>query len=452
MKTNMLFDNIILGNGCIVSADPKKTGRNLNVLAIGGSGSGKTYSIVESTLMETKHPSLIVTDPKGRLIEKYRTYFEEKGYRVKILDFANPGTSPCGYDPVRMLSENTNILYDKLCNERIRKRYRITATDQDVMSLAHLMIRNDPNHKGKKHIDPFWDDTAEILLGSLLSLVLQWSDKGDHYLKNVIKFSDSFRYSQRPGESMLDRLFNKIHEISPESFACRQYNKIKQMSEKTLGSVFITLSSYLGRLNTEELYSFMGCEETVSPLELLENKTIVFVKCSDSDSTLYLLVNLFYTQMMQMLFKLKDQKKYADSLPVRFILDDFATNVVIPDMPRWISMMRERNISVMLLLQSITQLDSIYTPEDARTIISNCDNIVYLRSNDLQTAKEFSERLDIPAYDLLYMPIGTEYVFLAGQYPIQTTRYDIRKHPEYEKVYNRKENEKTEDAEERESA
>ena len=428
------YDNIILGRDCVISTDSNETGRNNHVLVIGGSGSGKTHSVVEPTLMEANETSLVVSDPKGRLIRKYSRYFEEKGYGVLTIDFANPEKSPCGYDPVRMLSENTNLLYDIPIRSN---RFRTPAKDQDIMSLSNLLVRSDPNHKkGSYKADPFWDDMSEVTLTAFLAFVMQHCDRGDHTLKSILAITDMFRYSASSGESAIDRMFNKmLNRYSEKPFCCRQYDKVKQMPEKTVASVFSTLSSYFGRLNSAELFDFMTKEETISPLDLLHEKTVLFVQCSDSDSSLYFLTNVFYTQMIQFLFRIKDKEAWQDARPVRFILDDYATAVVIPDMPQWISIMRERDISMMLILQSITQLEAMYGREDARTIISNCDNMVFLRSNDLLTAQEFSERLDIPVYDLLYTPMGTEYVFLSGSYPVRTERFNICSHDEYDKVY-----------------
>lgn len=133
--------------------------------------------------------------------------------------------------------------------------------------------------------------------------------------------------------------------------------------------------------------------------------------------------------------------KYADKqkdgktpLPIRIILDDFATNVVIENMPRILSTIRARNISIMLVLQSQAQLERAYG-EDAKTIICNCDSYCYLGGNDIETAKELSIRLDIPITEVLYMPIGQVYIFRRGELPLKTSRYNMKIHKDYPLVY-----------------
>ena len=131
------------------------------------------------------------------------------------------------------------------------------------------------------------------------------------------------------------------------------------------------------------------------------------------------MANIFFTQAMDVLCRYADTKCRNESLPVpvRFIMDDFATNCTIEDFPRMISSIRSRNISAMIMIQAESQLEKRYSKE-AYTIISNCDSYVYLGGNDLETAKRIAERADIPFRKVLYMPVGTNWLFRRGQLPI----------------------------------
>ena len=121
-------------------------------------------------------------------------------------------------------------------------------------------------------------------------------------------------------------------------------------------------------------------------------------------------------------------------MPVRVLCDDFATGSRILNFPEYISIFREKQISVTMLVQSESQLESIYGCDDAKTIINNCDTYLYMGGMDLKTGHSISERLNMPLDDVLYMPIGKEYIFRRGQRPIATTRYDIMKDKKYQKV------------------
>lgn len=109
---------------------------------------------------------------------------------------------------------------------------------------------------------------------------------------------------------------------------------------------------------------------------LEEKKTAIFVVVSDTDRSMDMLANLFFTQAMNELCRYADEECEASNnrLPVdvRFILDDFATNVTIGEFPRMIASIRSRGISTMLMIQAEAQLKSQYGA-DGPTIIGNCD-------------------------------------------------------------------------------
>ena len=152
-----------------------------------------------------------------------------------------------------------------------------------------------------------------------------------------------------------------------------------------------------------------------------QEKTVLFVIVSDTDRTMDDLVNLFFTQAMQALCRYADDECEDSRLPVpvRFILDDFATNCRIDEFPRMISSIRSRGISVMLMIQSEAQLAQGYG-YDWATIVSNCDTYVYLGGNDVRTAQAVSERWNKPLAKVLYMPVGHCLVFRRGSQPVYT--------------------------------
>lgn len=129
-----------------------------------------------------------------------------------------------------------------------------------------------------------------------------------------------------------------------------------------------------------------SCPQRIDFRSLGREKTAVFLTISDTDRSMDGLVNLFYTQALQTLCNSAD-KDYPDHrlpVPVRFILDDFATNVRIPDFDKIISVIRSREIYVSIILQSISQLSALYGSGESTTIINNCDNCLYLGGQDVE--------------------------------------------------------------------
>ena len=101
---------------------------------------------------------------------------------------------------------------------------------------------------------------------------------------------------------------------------------------------------------------------------------------------------------------------------------------------QYVSIFREKGLSVTAIIQSESQLGSLYGRDKATTIINNCDTIVFMGSMDLETVRSISARANRPLEDVLYMPIGSEIIFRRGMKPIFTKRYDIFQNEMYQEV------------------
>ena len=102
-------ERMILGEGCFYSMDCNETGLNNNIIVCGGSGSGKTMSISEPRLLETKTSSLVATVTKRRIVKKYKPLFKERGYEILDLNYVNPLESNCAYDPLEYVESYHDI-------------------------------------------------------------------------------------------------------------------------------------------------------------------------------------------------------------------------------------------------------------------------------------------------------------------------------------------------------
>ena len=107
----MVKEKIILGENCSFSADCQETGLNNNVIVCGGSGSGKTMSISEPRLLETKTSSLMVTVTKRRIVTKYIPLFKKRGYQILDLNFAKSAASTCSFDPLKYVGSYSDITF-----------------------------------------------------------------------------------------------------------------------------------------------------------------------------------------------------------------------------------------------------------------------------------------------------------------------------------------------------
>ena len=121
-------------------------------------------------------------------------------------------------------------------------------------------------------------------------------------------------------------------------------------------------------------------------------------------------------------------------IDVTVLADEFAVGAPVPNIGQFISVFRAKGISTVLLIQSESQLISLYGEADAITIINNSDTYVFMGGNDLTTAQNISKRVDKPLQDVLYLKLGREYICRRGTRPVETQRYDILNNKKYQEV------------------
>jgi len=150
----------------------------------------------------------------------------------------------------------------------------------------------------------------------------------------------------------------------------------------------------------------------------------VFLNTSDTDRSSDKLVSLFFTQALHALCNHADNSPGNRlKIPVRFMLDDFASGTHIPDFDKIVSVIRSREISTSIILQSISQLEALYGHAKAKTILNNCDNLLYLGGQDVETAHYIGMKANKSATSILTMPLDDAWLFSRGQEPRQVQKF-----------------------------
>lgn len=394
--------DLILGDNQYYSMDGRVTQLNNNVLIVGTSGSGKSRSIVGPNLLQASG-SYIISDPKGALYGQYAEYLREKGYVVRKLDFENPKDS-AHYNP---------FLYIR--------------NEGDILRLAHNFVFccNDEN----AHVDPFWDDADELLFVALIAYLHFHLPPSERTLSNLTRLLHMCQVDDDNinEKTALDCLMER--SVTPgNDYAFRQYQKFRIGAARTLRSILITASSKLGKYDFPDL-NYMLSDDNLNLHNIGSQPTALFVIVNDTDRSMDRLANIFYSQAMSELCYMADYESPNNRLevPVRFILDDFASGCKLDDFPKIIATIRSRNISAMLMIQAESQLSAIYG-EDGRTIIGNCDSYVYLGGNDITTAESVAKRCNKPLHQILNMSVGTNWIFRRGQAPVNGVNFPLEEY------------------------
>lgn len=191
----------------------------------------------------------------------------------------------------------------------------------------------------------------------------------------MIQFLDfAVRLLAEMGTGRFEKLMEELQEIHPGSFALSRYNLYKNnvRAEKMHESIRGVLAEKLSVFSFDGAKAMFHQKKRIDFNRLGREKTAVFLTVSDTDRSMDRLADMFFTQAVHTLCQSAD-RDYEDSklaVPVRFLLDDFAAGIFIPDFDKIISVIRSREISVSIILQSISQLESMYGHARAMTIIT----------------------------------------------------------------------------------
>ena len=422
-----------------------KYARNKNVVVIGGSGSGKTRFFVKPNLMQL-HSSYVLTDPKGTVLIECGKLLQRAGYRIKVLNTINFKKS-MHYNP---------FVYIR--------------SEKDILKLVNTLIANTKG-EGEKSAEDFWVKAERLLYCALVGYIWYEAPAEEMNFITLLELinASEAREDDEEYQSPVDLLFADLEERDPDHFAVKQYRKYKLAAGKTAKSILISCGARLAPFDIAELRELMSYDEM--ELDTIgDRKTALFVIISDTDDTFNFVVAIMYSQLFNLLCDKADDV-YNGRLPVhvRCLLDEFANIGQIPKFDKLIATIRSREISASIILQSQSQLKTIYK-DAADTITGNCDCTLFLGGKEKSTLKEISEvlgketidlyntsetRSNNNSYGLNYQKTGKELMSqdeiavmdgakcilqLRGVRPFLSNKYDITKHPKYRQLsdYNKR--------------
>lgn len=469
--------------------------RNLNVMVIGGSGSGKTRYYVKPNLMQM-NASFFVTDPKASLIEEVGGMFAdpESGYRLKCFN---------------TIDFSASMHYNPLAYVR---------TDSDVLSFVNCFIANTDGDGTPG--DPFWGDSMRLLLTALIFLLRDWfhpkyyslsgvltllsmaeAREGDESFKSPLdllflqietgkKYKKREGGQQRPASAGLSRdavpvgtggsAFIEVPSqferrgdhvrpadrggLTPdEDIALGYYNDFRVAAGKTLKSILITCNTRLARIRLREVREILKDDEM--ELDKMGDpdrpKTALIACMSDTDKSFSFLHAIMMWQTINLLCN-RAAIDYHGKLPVpvNFIFDEFANIGTIPDIEQTIAVVRSRNIGITVILQSMAQLEARYD-KNAKTIIDCCDTTLFLGGKSNETNREISEMIGkqtinqltfnessgqspsasknmqiqgrdlIDAAEIAKLSRRKAILLIAGASPLMDDKYPFESHPRY---------------------
>lgn len=417
-------------------ADPEKRNVNLNVLVIGGSGSGKTRYHIKPNLLQM-NASYVCSDPKGTVVEEVgRALVQQGHYKLKILNTIDFSCS-MHYNPFHYLHSET-----------------------DILSLVTVIMENTQS-KESKGGDDFWSKAEALLYQALIAYIYYEAPEEEKNMTTLLDMLNACecREDDENFKSAVDLLFEQLEQRDANHFAVRQYKKFKMAAGKTLKSILISCGARLAPFDIQAVREMMEYDEL--ELEKLgEEKIALFAVVSDSDPTFNFISAMMYSQMFNVLCN-RALTVYHGRLPVHVtcLFDEFA-NQKIPNWEHLVSVIRSRNISAHIVLQTYSQLKGMYR-DNAETIAGCCSSLLFLGGKEESSLKMVAtmlgkETIDTyntsdtrgtsRSYGLNYQKLGKELksvdelavmpssrciLQVQGVRPFYSRKYGLTRHPMY---------------------
>ncbi|MGE5474539.1 MAG: VirD4-like conjugal transfer protein, CD1115 family [Ignavibacteriales bacterium] len=424
-------NGIILGSRTFLSMDAPI---NKNILIIGSSGAGKSRGYIKPNVMQM-NGSYIITDPKGEIFDDTYKYLEANDYSVKVLNLVNLQTSDF-YNPLEY-----------------------AATQQDIQILARTIIDNTSGSSLGIENDSFWSSSELALLTALITYVKNEYPKARRNLAGVFKL-----LLTASNEDKLDELFFKLPEDNPALNAYKVF--CLSGDPKTRGNIMIGLGIRLQVLQNGEIARLTSAD-SMKLTDIGSKKTVVYIITSDTHRTFDFISSMLFSQMFQVMYSQADKYGGRLPLPVICLLDEFSNIGKIPDFSTKVASMRSRDISVSIAVQSLAQLKAGYFKEWS-DIVGNCDTLLFLGSQDIETARYISERLGkatvankskavsvnlkdgsrnsksenegktgrplLTPDEVTRLEPDNSIIFLKGIYPIKAQKYKLEKHKSFNQL------------------
>lgn len=355
-RNTYLSENIAIGFDAL---------SNMNMLVLGGSGTFKTTSVLTKNLLMACCTNVIL-DIKGDLLRKHGHYLKAHGVIVKSLNLINPEESD-RYNPFQYIEKETDLI-------KLITNIQMAVKPPDAM-------------KG----DPFWDDGVALYLQAMF--YHEWlgakEEKRKATMNRILKLVNmESKQVDEEGTTALQEEMNRLASIHGEGYPpVRDYRKLKEGAAETVRSIIIMVNAMLRLCETASMKRIMEDDDIDIPSLGLgvdgnpNRKTALFLVMPDNDPSFNFFISMFYTQMFDVLMRIADfQCRGALPIHVRLWADEFYSGPKPRDTEKLMGTIRSRNLSIIPMLQSISQIKSIFPQDKWEIFNENCAAVIYMGS------------------------------------------------------------------------
>lgn len=420
----------------------------IHTLTIGTTGSGKTTGFVDPAvqiLCRTKtKPGIVLTDPKGELYRNHAATLEAQGYKVIVLDVAEPYKS-ARWNPFAAVIEKTKQIIEAKntviepaevvqqsgkyidLNGGVHPTYDSAQYENQTIgeyAFAGTHYASEEQADNARNVfiqnlsDEIFIDIQDIVY-TICPITSQQEPVWEQGARNFIfalalaMWEDLLSGTCSEIEFNLHTLYRNIADYAKgDNAVLAEYlsngrsatSNAAGLANAVLASQDRQLSSYLSQVNNYIVgFADSGIRRLTSGNDIDlntfdEQPTALFVKIPDEKENRHFLVTLLITQLYKVLvnkarenYRRGETKDEELKRNVYVIMDEFGNLPKFQSIDKIITVGRSRHIFMLPIIQDYGQLDNKYGKELAGIIRSNCNIKIFIGSTDPNTIKEFSE-------------------------------------------------------------
>ena len=432
--------------GIIISRDGDKflvdeePGHNL---VIGTTRSGKGEMFVKPNIDALSRcsckPSLILPDPKLELSRSCYSILKKRGYTVIVLNLIDPTQGDC-YNPFsRIVSlykageiekayqESRAFAYSIFCSEgnsskeenaefwgntatdllsamiignvddclRLDKKERAeTEYSYTCKQVAFTQLSED---KQKKITEQFLQGKLDIENSDVLPPECKFCFEPKHEKEiNMFSVFNSFRLMaenvDENGKTALDKYFKSRPLMDRARIF---YSSINISGYRTKSSIYSNMITKLTAYSYDSLARMTSTSSfEVKDIGFGDKPYAVFIAVPEYDKSNHFFITTFIRQVYYILSSEASKTPSGKcTRPVWHILDEFGNIPELENVEQMVSVGAGRNMFYNFIIQDFAQLDNKYNPNIAKIIRNNCQNQIFIKSNEYDTAEQFSKLL-----------------------------------------------------------
>lgn len=337
-------------------------------LIIGGSGSGKSSSLIIPTLLVNRENTVVAIDIKGELSQK--TVDLRKSTDDGHVCILNPNDrGSYGYDPLYELNSITEPTTQK-----------IVSTWQQI---AVCLINKSPSEK-----DPYWNESARNLC---TGLGIYYYKEGHHEFIDVID-----RILGSPITEQVTEVLEKAKPTSPEYRYIVQYGDLTDDKGKvTLGTIFSNLGNKLTLFSNDAdlRYWLKTNPRRCTPYTVFREHRSIYIMLKEEKLEVYAgLLKLLIDQLLREAERQPDISGGSGE-NVLFVIDELPRILQSGKLNSLLSgtkTLRSKGVVLIMVTQSYSALQQSYSRQEVDDLINNCEYVACLSAKDPATAKMIS--------------------------------------------------------------